>query len=404
LATVVDDHTMSDVPVGVYLSGGLDSSIVAAIAAERVGLHVPTFSLAFDNADYDESSVARQVASHLRLPNHPVPAEPMSVHELERSVYFLEEPQVVTLDASVSRLARAAQLEDVRVVLGGDGADELFGGYDHFVANELRQAAAGRPGGPAGLGQGLRRLGYPPDFCSHYLELTERADSIVDRYGFFPPWYPIWELNDRIKSPLFDGRLRPSLAPGGPLAPACAAVRTAGHATQLDQAVHFESLTRLPKWILSRTDRNAMSSSVEVRVPYLDRRIVGLIGDAREGHAAQPFDPKRPLREAFAAVLPADVLNRRKFAFNTPMAWLFDSTTELVTDLLSPQTTREVGLFDVGGVERLYRLVRGGPARPSSIAGELSTRALVAVLTTHLVHRQFVDASQPAGAARGGAQ
>lgn len=398
LESVVPEHCIADVPVGVYASGGLDSSILAALLSDHSAAAPAAFSLAFPGSPMDESAYVDDLVRHISLRSHRVPVTGWDLTELEHAIYHLEQPQIVTLDVAQMRLSSAVRDAGVKVVLAGDGADELMGGYDHFAIDAARRRLAdGRghvaPERLADLDLELRRHGYAADFRVRYLEIaaTEGA-SAIERFGVFPPWYAIWRLHDEIKRPLFAGGWPDTLGPEGPLEPLAKELRAVPpEVSDLDKAVHLELRSRLPSWILWKSDRNGMANSVEARVPYLDHRVVEHIGGLPASLKLDEVQTKVALRQAFARLLPPRITAREKFAFNTPFEWILGSGHARLSELLSPAALREAGLFEPAPVAALLAQVCSETGRRAGMMHAFRTQVLVGVITSQILHRRFVD-------------
>lgn len=407
LETVVGEHRLGDVPVGSYASGGLDSAILTAMLARQTRNRVPAFSLSFPGTRFDESEHIAELVRHTGVRGHRVPVTQWSLGDLERAVHALEQPQIVTLDIAHQHLSRATRCAGIKAVLAGDGADELLGGYDHFAVNAVRRAQSDSYGylstaGRERLSQALVGSAYPADFRDCYLDIVSReAPEVVEQFGTFPPWFVIWRLNDEIKRPLFGGGLTESLGDGGALEMACAPLLGDFQGMDdLDRTVWIEMRTRLPNWILWKSDRNGMRNSVEVRVPYLDHRVVDFLGTVPPSVRSRPGTTKAVLRHACADLLPERLLHRAKFAFNTPMEWLFlpeelGGAGEQVSQLLSPAAIRQTGIFEHCGVALLHKSVVEGVGRPSGLLHSLRAQVLIGVVTVQLLHRLFVAGGEP---------
>lgn len=396
---VVVDHTAGEVPTGVYMSGGIDSTALAAILSSSLPERVRTFSMSFEDPRFDESSYYTKVAERWSLDSRVLPIKEPSIAELEQVIYHLEQPQIVTLDVANYRLSRFAHLHGYKVVLAGDGADEQLGGYDHFSAVELLRdterkglTAAARD---EALAAGLSAVGFPVDFRSAFLSEMRDPSPIRARFGTVPPWYMIWRLNDAIKRPLLKDPWPDTLGPESVLEEFCRPLRgeLAG-IDDLNKCVQLELGTRLPNWILWKSDRDSMAHSIEVRVPYLDARVVDFFAGLHPNVKGTFLKEKAVLRRAFAVLLPECIVTRRKFAFNTPMGWLFDDPPARVLDLLSEESLRGSGLFDPVAVSELLGKVRA-PHDRHLLTHSLRTQTLIGVLTTQMLYEQFVAGRPP---------
>lgn len=374
---VVADHLDADAPVCFSLSGGLDSSSVAATGAMLHPVAVDTFSLGFEDKRFDETTHAEAMASHIRARLQRVPAAKYDLASLYCAIIAVEQPQIVTLDIANQILSAAMRTEGYKVALGGDGADELMGGYDHFRLDAWRRS--GRP-----LPTILAELGYPPDFHAHYLATMEQEQERVEcTFGLFPPWYPVWRLNQRLSAPLMAEPATDTLGPDGAIARIAAPLRPAmALIDPMNRALLLEMKTRLPSWVLWKSDRNAMASSIEARVPFLDNRVVDFLATLPPAMKVGLRKEKRVLRLAMAGRLPPDIRQRRKFAFNTPLSWVLAAPD--LGDWLGPVALNRTGVFDSRQVAELLRLARTRLARPDFTVAMMA-QTLTGVLTTQML-------------------
>jgi len=331
LRDAVRSHLVSDVPVGAFLSGGVDSSTVVAIMASEVGVPVKTFSVGFREEAYNELAYARRVAERFRTEHHELVVGPQDLDVLDDLLSAFDEPFA---DPSaiptylVSRLAR----QHVKVVLSGDGGDELFAGYDRYMVDHRRRHLGLI--GDVGLGGGLRGLsallpeGAPGKNLLYNLSLP-RMERYLDAISLFPP-----------------RALRHLLEP----AVAAEAVvpmdtRPSAGLDALSRLQDLDLRTYLPGDILTKVDRMSMANSLEARVPLLDHPFVefacGLPARLRLNSGEQKYLLKRVLRGR----LPAEVLIRPKQGFAVPLeAWFEERLPGFFQDLLAGASR----LADVG--------------------------------------------------------
>jgi asparagine synthase (glutamine-hydrolysing) len=355
LEQAVHSRLVSDVPLGIFLSGGVDSSAIAALAARHGALE--TFSIGFAEKSFDESAYARAVARRIGSRHHERilrPAElPDLVPELPR---MLDEPlgdASIIPTALLSRFAR----EQVTVALGGDGGDELFAGYPMHQAQ--RVAAFGRA-----LPPGLRVL----------IEKSIRALPVSHRNFSFGFKVLSFLRGAAEAPPRNHGLWMSSFAGGEQLAlltedvwaelgrgfdefePLERAWSTSNGAPLLARVSHLDALTYLPNDILMKVDRASMRVALEVRAPFLARPVVDFAFSLPDRYRMRGLTGKRLLRAAVSDLLPRNVLRRPKKGFGMPVAaWLKEGLRPLVQDVLAPATLRASGLFRPETVERLLR-------------------------------------------------
>jgi len=310
LRDAVRSHLVSDVPVGAFLSGGVDSSTVVAIMAAEVGVPVKTFSVGFEEPDYDELGYARRVAERFGTEHHELVVGPADLGLLDDLLGKFDEPFA---DPSaiptylVSRLAR----QHVKVVLSGDGGDELFAGYDRYMVDHRRRHL-GRLG-DLGLGGGLRVLsaalpeGTPGKNFIYNMSLP-RMERYLDAISVFPP-----------------RALRHLLCPSMTLE--VAAPFDPAQSAGLDPLSRLQALdlrTYLPGDILAKVDRMTMANSLEARVPLLDHHLVEFACRLPARLRLRSGQTKYLLKRTLGGRLPREVLMRPKQGFAVPLETWFD--------------------------------------------------------------------------------
>ena len=343
----VKAHLLSDVPVGVLLSGGVDSSVLAALAAETSSERVSTFSIGFRERSFNELDLARQVAQRYGTNHHELVVTPQIAELLPRLVASFDEPFA---DSSavptflVSELAAA----NVKVVLSGEGGDELFGGYETYAADQL----AARIGPLAArLAPLLERI----PSSSRRVSLEYRAKRFA-RAAALPPL----ERHHGFKE-IFSAEQRARL-----LAPEWrddAADPLAGWRTRFAETEAAPLLARLQDVdlgiyladdLLVKTDRMSMAQSLEARVPYLDPAVSELALALPTRLKVRGMSKKRLLRQAAAPLIPAEILRARKRGFSIPAAaWLRGELEPFARDVLSPERTGSQGYFEPAAVAAL---------------------------------------------------
>ncbi len=354
----VGRHRRSDVPLGVFLSGGVDSSSVAAALCELEparGVH--TFSIGFEDPSFDESPYARSVARHLGTTHHERMFSAQTVLELLPDLTtWLDEPFG---DASVlpthllSRFAR----ESVTVVLGGDGADELLAGYPTFGIDRASRLF-GRLPRPARqiVGAAVHRLpvnhgNFSLDFkLKQFLRGAGEPSALAHQrwLGSFSGA----ELIDLLQEPPTVDVEAEHLALSAGLAPAT---------DSLTHSLLLYQQTYLPEDILFKVDRASMACGLEVRAPMLDTGLVDLMESMPPSWKLGAGQSKRILKEAARSRLPREILERPKKGFGIPVArWLRGPLGPLLDELLAPDRLRQQGLFRPEAVTRRISEHRAG--------------------------------------------
>ena len=337
-------HLVSDVPVGVLLSGGIDSAALTALAAAESGYQVSTFSIGFEEQSFDELEQARLVAKRYGTDHHELVLRPDAVDLLPKLVEVFDEPFG---DSSALPTYLVSQLasDTVKVVLSGEGGDELFGGYYTYVADRL----APRVGRAAPL---LRPLVELLPSSSERVSFDYKAKRFV-RGAHLPPverhhaWKEIFsaEAQDallsapRMSDPLDVYRARYAETEGA---------QELARLQDLDLGIY------LVDDLLVKTDRASMAHSLEARVPFLDPVVAELALALETKQKVRGFSKKRLLRQAAAPLLPKEIIRGRKRGFSIPVAaWLRGDLAEFAHDVLSPETVERQGYLDPGAVTRV---------------------------------------------------
>lgn len=378
----------ADVPVGTYLSGGLDSSLVTALAQDASEHRLCSFSVAFRDRRYDERAQQELVATTLGTLHHVVEVGSAEIAAaFPDVVWHAETPLVRTAPVPLALLARATRERGITVVASGEGADELYWGYDLFKEVRARLLLARDPGSPE-LG-GLLDALYP-----HLQGATRRG----------PAWRRFFEDAGSADDPLFSHQtrfaatatvkafyshdMRASLADDDPLERMRATLPAAfGSWEPLERAAHLEVTTLLHAYLLAaQGDRVAMAHGVECRYPFLDDRV---FEHSVRTPATGKLDGQRDkvvVRELAQRLLPESIANRVKVPYRAPeVTPFFDgSPPPWVSDRLAPSALREAGIFDPGRVEGLLRRCRAGRA-----TGVREGMALVGILSTQIWHESY---------------
>ncbi len=357
LIELIDDSVrmqlMSDVPLGAFLSGGIDSSTVVASMSESSNSSVKTFSIGFDDATYNELPYARAIASRFRTDHTEEILEPDIADLAERLVRHLDEPFgdfSIFPTYLVSEVAR----REVKVVLSGDGGDELFGGYDTYVAQQMDRYYRYLP---ASLRQGLipTLMGKVPprpekkgliNKTKRFVEGAALPSSLQHtRWMLFMTAEDKADLYKPEVSACLDGTSTASVLEGH-------FDRKTGF-DPLAQQQYVDIKTYLVDDILTKVDRMSMAVSLETRVPLLDYRIVELAVNLPPQMKLYRGETKRILKQAMAGRLPHEVLNKPKQGFSIPLKnWLRDPLKPMMMDLLSPEKVQQRGYFNPECVSR----------------------------------------------------
>lgn len=373
----------SDVPLGTYLSGGMDSSLVSTLAARHIPGSLKTFTGAFkEGKAYDETAYADIVADHCQAQKFKVyPTGTEFVELLPKLIYHMDEPAVgpgLFPQYMVSKLAS----EQVKVVLGGQGGDEIFGGYTRYVIAYLEQALKGA-------------IFETNDEGEHIVSLTSIVPNLVHLKQYVPLLKYFW------KHGVFEDMDRRYFHLIDRSEGACELL-TKAYRTQYDRErifehfkaifnnpdtksyynkmTHFDMLNSLPG-LLQVEDRVSMAVSLESRVPLLDRRIVDLICSMPVAMKFKGGQMKYILKKAIRNIIPSQILERKdKMGFPTPLhIWAKNGAADFVKDILLSKKSRERGIFDTNKIEHLIKHERA------------FGRTLWGALCLELWFNQFID-------------
>jgi asparagine synthase (glutamine-hydrolysing) len=373
---------MADVPLGMFLSGGIDSSAVAAFMAREIDRPLQTFSVGFAERDCSELSYAREVARTIGADAHEIVIDATDFFRaLPRLLWHEDEPIAHPSSVPlhfVSALAR----QHVKVVLTGEGSDELLAGYGKY----WRCLANWRAGGAyARLVPGAVRSAIASGVVPH---LPGRIGGLARRSFLAVPRQPAAMFLDTFAGMPFHQQqelLQPSLLAGaGPYGPSLDYFeRVNGRSTLLDRLLYMDVKTYLVE-LLMKQDQMSMSTSIESRVPFLDHVLVEFVARLPARLKLRRLTTKRILREAVQALLPRDVLTRRKMGFPVPFGtWVRGPWHGLARDILLDRRTRERGLVDATAVADLL----DGHRRARLAGGD----AIWALVNLELWHRTFID-------------
>lgn len=353
LTDVVRMRLMSDVPLGVFLSGGIDSSILTALMAEAGGGRVKTFSMGFEEDKYNETQYARQVADRYRTEHHEQIVRPDAVALLPKMAAHHDEPYADASSIPTFLLSEMTR-RHVTVALSGEGGDELFGGYDRYYAMQLAGRAAVLP-------QGLRRIlfGLPAALLPSPLEYkTRRAriKKLIAGLAKSPPqayvdWFKV--LQDDQKVQVYHPDFQREVFGENPDEVYLREFRAAATNDLPAAAAYVDARCYLPNDLLVKTDIATMAYSLEGRSPFMDHKLVEFAFTLPTSFKLIGRTNKRILRDTFGGLIPSDLLTRPKMGFGVPIsAWLRGQLRDFVTDTLFDPRCLQRGIYQEAGLRR----------------------------------------------------
>lgn len=382
----------ADVPVGAYVSGGLDSSITASLAARSSPHQLRSFSITFDDPRFDESGFQREIADAVGSIHSVASIGPGTIAEtFPKVLWHAETPLLRTAPVPMYHLAKLTKESGIKVVLTGEGADELFLGYDLFKEVSVRRFCLRRPESLYRqrlfdrLYPYLTQQGKGGEFWrKFFLEAGELGDPLFSHM-------PRFLLSSRIKE-FYTPEFRKGLGGVDVITELRASLPTRFFAwSPLNRAAYLEMTTLLSTYLLSaQGDRMAMAHGVEGRFPFLDHRLFEFAAALPTGSRLRGLREKEVLRRWAGRVLPSRIQGRGKQPYRAPDAPSFfgSGSPEWISDHLGPDALRRVGIFSAPAVDGLLRRCRAGLA-----TGFRENQAIVGILSTQLWHHQFIQGS-----------
>ena len=392
-ATVM--RTVADVPLGVLLSGGIDSSIVTALLAKAGGGRVKTFTIGFDDREFDEAKYGRMVAQRYGTEHCELRLTPSCLDVLEQIVEQFDEPFADSSAIPAYQVCRLAR-EHVTVALTGDGGDEAFGGYQRYRAVQLAERF-GRPGtlSRGMLDWGIWRRLPTKRFKSPMRRFVRFIEGLSDSPGrSYVNWLSCLTAGQRAglyHEDLAEAVKEAHKGAGNPWGGGGFAEHLVSlfeqHASRgggANAAGWVDTLSYLPGDILRKVDLASMAVSLECRSPFLDHKVVELGARLPAGWKIRGRRQKKILRDTFGSLLPEPIVRRGKMGFGVPLdRWFRGELRELLCDTLLSERTRNRGWFRSEGIERMVSAHLEGQA-------ELSQQ-LWALLVLELWARRYLD-------------
>jgi asparagine synthase (glutamine-hydrolysing) len=385
----------SDVPVGAYLSGGLDSTLTVALVRQHTDTPIETFSISFADAEYDESRYQKAAVDLLAVESSSVHCTGEEIRRIfPRVVWHAEMPMIRAAPAPLCLLSQMVNERGYKVVLTGEGADEVFGGYDIFKEAKIRRFWGAQPHSKMRPLLLKRLYPYMPALQAQSLDYLKAFFNVrpEDLENPFFSHLPRWHLTASVKR-FFSGDVKAALA-GRNIYDILAAELPSEfhHWHTFCQAQYLETRYLLPGYILStQGDRMAMANSVEGRFPFLDHRVVEFAARLPPHLKMRALDEKYLLKRVASGMIPEVIIARPKQPYRAPdvpslvPAGSRETQHAHLTELLSDEAIRDVGLFEPRMVSGLLRKCRQG--KPMSVKDSMT---LVGILSSQLAVQQFV--------------
>jgi len=398
LTDAVRVRLRSDVPVGAYLSGGLDSTVITALTNQFSGKRLRSFSVAFTSEDHDERTYQHEAVRFLHTTHEQMECGYDDIAAAFPDViWHTEKPLIRTAPTPLYLLSQQVHDAGYKVVLTGEGADEILGGYDIYKEAKIRRFLGALPNSPR-RAQLLRRL-YP-----YQSNLQKMPDAYLQRFfraraeDVKDPLFshmPRWELTSRLKM-FFSDDVKSELAGHDAISELFGQLPLEYFSWDgFAQAQYLETEYLLPGYILSsQGDRVALAHAVEARHPFLDYRLVEFASALPPRLKMKALNEKYILKCAFGHLLPLTILQRPKQPYRSPEGRCFfaGSGEDYVAQALAPERIAADGIFDPWAVSKLIEKFRAGDA-----VGVKDDMALIGILSTQLVLDQFISHFQRGG-------
>lgn len=388
LRLTVQEHLMADVPVGAFLSGGIDSSVLALLMKEAIGSDFKTFSIGFEgNALFDETPYARKMAQILGTEHHEMILRPGDLlSALDDITWQLDEPLA---DSSCLPVYYVSQLaaQHVKVVLSGDGGDEIFAGYRKYQAEYFRKYVKWMPKEWQNrLSQAVERT--LPESRSNvamdYLRQVKKFFRGLDPNPFERHLRWALHFEDSLREEILLPDVKKQINFYMPRNYRADLFQELPFGDELNHMLWTDLRHNLPSDMLMKVDRMSMLHSLEVRVPFLDHKLVEYAFSLPGEVKLMGKETKWILKDTFHDLLPADILYRRKHGFDVPVGeWFRHELRDVIEDICSEETARRRGLFSP---RRLRQLCRDHQDRRRDLNNQLWI-----LLSLELWQRQYLD-------------
>lgn len=383
LKQTVRDHMISDVPVGILLSGGVDSTALLSFAVEQTDKKVSSFTVGFDNQNFaDERPYAKLAARTFGTEHHEMTISAKDFAEfLPKYVWHMEEPVCEPPAVALYYVTRLASAH-VKVLLSGEGGDEAFAGYQNYrnMAWLERLKVVGQPwtGIGAHFFTGLANIRRFERLRKYSSMLALHMEDYY--YGRTAGPYSFFNRNKpTLYSAAFAQSVETNFSPRH--------IRELFNHVQgqppLNRMLYVDTKTWLPDDLLVKADKISMANSLEVRVPLLDHKVLEFAANLPVDYKVRGFTTKYILKEAFARRIPEAILNRKKTGFPVPVeSWIKNEMAGFISEVLMDRKTLDRGYFDKPFIEAMIK---------DSSQREKHAAAIFSLLTLELWHRQFLD-------------
>lgn len=347
----------SDVPVGVFLSGGIDSSILASIIKETIGININAYSIGFDDKLYDESKYAEDVARHINIPYETLHMTPRIINDINDIVWKNDQPFADSSSIAMYYLSREAK-KHITVAITGDGGDECFWGYDRYRGIALYEKIRFIYGIKS-AGKILFSLLNVFNETAHskrrriklkkYLSLLKSNEKtfLTEYFGWFSQFREN-DLNNLLCDNLHDSVLKKQIQ-------TYTSIFNQNQNLSLTNRIHYLDLcTYLPNDLLVKSDQASMAHGLEIRSPFLDHQLHEYVARLPIDYKLRMFNSKRILKDTYRNKLPMHIINRKKRGFGVPVSeWLSNDLINFCADILFSRKCEERGYLNSGFIKKM---------------------------------------------------
>ena len=357
LRDAVKVRLMSVVPLGAFLSGGIDSSAVVVLMSQESSEPVKTFSIGFEEQDFSELHHARRIAEHLRTDHHEFIVRPDAVEVLPILVEHYGEPYADSSAVPTYYVAKETR-KHVTVALNGDGGDESFAGYERYIAMGITEKYRKIP--PVLRESIIRRavdlLPVSPVKRSK-INSAKRLLEVVSRPGLHRYMHWMSAFNERLKEPLYSDFFRQQTAGADAAAVLGTWFKRANGIGMVDRLLLTDQMTYLPNDLLVKVDIATMAVSLEARSPFLDHHVIEFAASLPQNLKIRGMTSKYLLKKVLRKLLPSENLNRRKMGFGVPIGhWFRGKMQPFLREVILSDKALRRGLFKPEAVRQLVEL------------------------------------------------
>lgn len=388
----------ADVPVGAYLSGGLDSSILTALIAKNFNNKLRTFSLSFQESPFDESEYQNEMVNYLQTDHSEVRVSNQHIRDnFSQVVWQCEKPLLRTGPVPLFSLSKLVRDNNFKVVLTGEGADEIFGGYNIFKEAKLRNFWARQPDSkwrPLLVERLYPYVFKDPKRASMFLQqfFAVKAEDLNN--PFFT--HQVRWKNSSKNTNFFSKQVQSDISNYDPYSPLLDRLpKTFMEQGVFSKAQFLEMDIFLSNYLLSsQGDRVGMGNSIELRLPFLDPRVIEFAAKLPAHWKIKGMNEKYILKQSFKGMVPDDIRTRAKQPYRAPIkeSFLTDNSGSFIAQMLSEDVVSKFGYFDA---KKVSMLAKRFTTESKQAANEVQNMALIGILSTQLLHQQFIENFDP---------